>query len=573
MRHPHTLILLLIAALAWASIAASQQDNPVPTLTVPTLVPTLTPGANVDALTARSAVADIVASGEFRVGVLYNDPPYSELSQLGTLRGFDIELLRLIAETWDVDLALTQVTRQNALERLDNRMVDALASALVHYRSLDKRVEFTQTYLTGRQALMVRADSAYDHPHALVSSRIGYVIGTRAEEALRIWEGQLGIPLNSQSHLTLDKAFAALSKGEVEAVIGEEQDLLRVTRDYSDLVRFVDQPVVVEPHAFALRRQDANLRNLLNRTIQYLTVDGQLEVLFNEYFPGQEFPTDVVYLWENIGDAPLPQQYAGELRYPAQYAAARVLETGILRVGGLPEDRGAGSVSERRMSDLNRALMEEIADRWGVSVERIPSTAESVLDLLQQGAIDIAVGIQPNWRLAERVDFSTPYLLHGDRLMVPTNSRIQGFNDLRGQWIGILIGDETARERAQAWADSVNASVNFIQTPERSAGLTILDLDNADVIYANNLSLIPHLEASPNALRLTDRWYSRSHYALALRQNDIDFRLLLDYTIQELIIDGTLQRLSAPLLMSDEFPVFDIIPGEPAWSGISLSSS
>ena len=157
--------------------------------------------------------------------------------------------------------------------------------------------------------------------------------------------------------------------------------------------------------------------------------------------------------------------------------------------------------------------------------------------------------------------------------MVPTNSRIQGFNDLRGRWIGILIGDETARERAQAWADSVNASVNFIQTPERSAALTILDLDNADVIYANNLSLIPHLEASPNALRLTDRWYSRSHYALALRQNDIDFRLLLDYTIQELIIDGTLQRLSAPLLMSDEFPVFDIIPGEPAWSGISLSSS
>ena len=76
----------------------------------------------------------------------------------------------------------------------------------------------------------------------------------------------------------------------MEAVIGEEQDLLRVTRDYSDIVRFVDQPVIVEPHAFALRRQDANLRNLLNRTIQYLTVEGQLEVLFNEYFPGARIP-------------------------------------------------------------------------------------------------------------------------------------------------------------------------------------------------------------------------------------------------------------------------------------------
>ena len=157
MRHPLTLILLLIAALAWVSIAASQQDNPVPILTVPTLVPTLSSDAPVDALTARSAVADIVATGEFRVGVLFNEPPYSELSQLGALGGCDIELLRLIAETWDVELALTQVTRQNAIERLNNRMVDALASALVHYRSLDNRVEFTQTYLTGKQALMVKS--------------------------------------------------------------------------------------------------------------------------------------------------------------------------------------------------------------------------------------------------------------------------------------------------------------------------------------------------------------------------------------------------------------------------------
>ena len=107
--------------------------------------------------------------------------------------------------------------------------------------------------------------------------------------------------------------------------------------------------------------------------------------------------------------------------------------------------------------------------------------------------------------------------------MVPANSRIQGFNDLRGSWIGVLYGDEGARDRAQAWADSINASVNFIQTPEASAALTILEYDNADVVYANSLALIPHLEASPSALRLTDRWYSREYYGMAMQHNDIDF--------------------------------------------------
>ena len=85
-----------------------------------------------------------------------------------------------------------------------------------------------------------------------------------------------------------------------------------------------------------------------------------------------------------------------------------------------------------------------------------------------------------------------------------------------------------------------------------------------------NLALIAHLEASPSALRLTDRWYSRSYYAMALQNNDIDFRLLVDYTIQELIVDGTLQRLAAPLLLSDDFPAFEIVPGTANSCGYQL---
>ena len=174
-------------------------------------------------------MTDIIASGSFRVGVLYNDPPYSALNQQGVLEGFDIALLRLIAEVWDVELVLSQVTRQNALGKLNSRAVDAVASALVRYREVDELVEFSQTYLTGRQALMVRADSNYTTVQSLLGSRLGYVIGTRAEAALRIWEERLGFALNSQFYLTLDQAFGALSSGEIEAVIGEAQALLRVT--------------------------------------------------------------------------------------------------------------------------------------------------------------------------------------------------------------------------------------------------------------------------------------------------------------------------------------------------------
>ena len=156
--------------------------------------------------------------------------------------------------------------------------------------------------------------------------------------------------------------------------------------------------------------------------------------------------------------------------------------------------------------------------------------------------------------------------------MVPAHSQIRGFNDLRGRIIGVILGDEGARDRAQAWADSINASVRFFQTREGNAALHLLEFNNANAIYADSLLLVSHLQASPNALRLTDRWYSQSYYAFGLPYNDRDFRLLVDYTIQELVRDGTLRRLSGALILSDEMPDFEMIPGAASFAGINLSN-
>ncbi len=565
--------ILFFAFLGAALGGMAQDQAAVPTLSVPTLVPTAAPQAPTDALLTTSSVAEIAENGELRAGVLFNDPPYSELSTQGELRGFDVEVLRLMAETWGVDLKLVQVTRQNAIEQLEAGDVHVVASALVHYRELGDQVEFTQTYLTGGQMLMVRADSAYTSPFALVNKKLGFVLGTRAETALGHWEARFEAALDKAHFLTLDRAMAALSRGDVEAIIGEEQDLLQVSHEYSDAFRILEEPALIEPHALAVKRQDVSLRNLLNRTIQYLIDDGQLEVLFREYFPGQDFHDEISYLWENLGDQPHPGQYPAEIAYPASYAMPRILQTGILRVGGLIDDARPVAEREPKLVRLNRDLVEELARRWAVSVEWVAGGAGTAFSQLENGELDLVVGVVPDWRWAGTVDYAAPYLLHGDRLMVPANSRISGFNDLRGQWIGIMIDDETARDRAKAWADSINASVQFYQTRAAEAALNILEFDNADAIYANSLALIPHLEASPNALKLTDRWYSRSYYAFAVRYNDLDFRLLVEYTVQELIIDGTLRRLSAPLLLSDESLAYLVVPGASSFAGINLTGS
>jgi ABC-type amino acid transport substrate-binding protein len=131
--------------------------------------------------------------------------------------------------------------------------------------------------------------------------------------------------------------------------------------------------------------------------------------------------------------------------------------------------------------------------------------------------------------------------------------------------------DTGAQDRAQAWADSVNVRVRFYSTFEQDAARAMLQENNADVIYGDSLKLIQHLIANPNDLKLTDRWYSKNYVGFAVPRNDIDVRLLVDYTLQEMVADGSLQTLLAIVLPpNSEQPSFAVLPGSSTYFGLEL---
>ena len=564
------LFMLVCCVFAGLSISIAQDSDPIPTLVPPTLVPTVDAPLQ-DALLSESGIARIQRDSKVRVGILLNEAPFGELSVRMEIVGFDAELARLIADTWDVEVELIQVTRQNAIERLQRGDVDLLISAQEHRRELDSIVEFSQTYHIGRQVMIVRAEDSVTTLGNLIGRRVAVVIGTEAERTLNEWTQATGLSFEAQFYPNLDRAYVALVLGDVDGVIASEHRLLEVV-DQPDLIRILEEPLAHQSYAIAMNRQDVNLRNLVNRTLQYLTQEGTLETLHRDYFPSTDFPADALTLWENIGDdAPQPSQFPTDVIYPQQYTTPQVLSNGVVRVAGIQDGGADVTESQRRINIINRGLVEAMAQRWGVSVELVSSTPAQASQLVANGQADLAVGVVPNWEQVNLVDFTGEYLLFGDRLMVEDNGTISGFADLRGRWIGIMDTDEGAGDRATAWADSINASVRLYTTREQDASVTMLIENNADVIYGNSLKLLPHLENNVGVLTLTDRWYSRSYLAFAVPRNDLDFRLLVEYTLQELVKDGTLEALSQPLLLSEEFPQFDIWGGASDYLGLSLS--
>lgn len=566
-----TIILLLIVCSG-----LSAQDDPVPTLVPPTLVPVTDAGME-DALVSESAVARIQADGKVRVGILYNAAPFGLLNIRGEVSGFDADLTRSIAEAWGIEIEFVQVTRQTALDMLLSGQVDMLAAALVHSRLLDEEVEFSHTYYQGSQAVMVRGDDGASVLGHLADRRLGVVIGTSSQEAVEAWRSRAGVNVTVQTYFTLEQGMVALVNQEIDGLVGSRYRLREILQP--DVTKILDEPIAPEPYAIAMRRQDISLRNLVNRTLQVLAENGRLNEIYGANFPGSTYPSGLVPTWKNLGDeAPKPDQFGTEVPYPTQYVIPRLQDGQPLRIAGLRAVPDDAPESEKRLQALNQAVAERLAARWGVTTEFIPDSVDNALELVANGQADLALGVEPDWDWADRVDFSTPYFVHGDRLMVKTSTQIESFNELRGgRWVGIFASEPGSADRVNELAKSINTAVNiYTMIREQDVPFYILEDQNADVAFGDSLKLIPHVQAFPEEFRMTKRcpncdpWYSREYVALAMPRNDLDFRLLVEYTLQEMAQDGTLATLLQPVMLPDEIPTFDIWPGPSSYLGFNL---
>ena len=573
------LVALLVVLLGSTRLLTAEPPaQTAPTIIPPTLVPTAPP-ANIDALPSESGIAQIVREGKLRVGILYNEPPFGEFSVRGEEFGFDADIARSMAEAWGLEVEFVQVTRQTGIDMVVSNAIDLLIAAQPHLRALDSRVEFSQSYYPSYQAVLVRnGDGATELGH-MADRKIGVVMGTRAEMAVADWDSRVDYNFSVTRYMTLDQALGALNAQEIDGVVENVVRLEWAIRDTPEMFRIVNDPVMAEPYAIAMRRQDVNLRNLVNRTLQYLFQTGRLGELYQTHFEGASYPSDTFVLWANIGDeAPNPNAFPTDVPFPPQYVVPMLQSARAVRVAGLVDLPADAPESARRLDTVNRSLVNEMARRWNVTVQ--PVAGENAIDLVASGQADLALGVQPDWGSADRVDYSNYYLVHGLRMMKRADDEIGGLVDLRGQIIGLLNDSTELRtmitERAQAQRAIVDDFFSILR--EQDAAYTMLVDNNARVVIGDSLQLIPHIEANPDALELlTDAegnavWYSRSYIGIAVPRNDINFRLLVEYTMQEMARDGSLTTMLQPVILPQDAPRFDVWPGPSEYLGFSLAS-
>jgi len=239
---------------------------------------------------APDTIATIKSRGKLLAGVKFDTPPFGFLDKDNKPIGFDLDLVSKIAEKIGVPVEFVSVTSPTRIPMLVSGNVDLVAASMTHTRERDKTIDFSITYYTGGQGLMVPANSTITGVKDLDGKAVAVQQGTTLEKNI----AAVAPGAKISGFKDYNSAWLALVQGRVDALTGSLNILQGFAKDNKDY-KIVGDLFSVEPFGIGVRQGDSALRDAVNAAIQDLWTSGEYQKLYVKWF-GEE-PRVPIEVW------------------------------------------------------------------------------------------------------------------------------------------------------------------------------------------------------------------------------------------------------------------------------------
>ena len=188
--------------------------------------------------------------------------------------------------------------------------------------------------------------------------------------------------------------------------------------------------------------------------------------------------------------------------------------------------------------DICRGIVAKVENQIGtkVKVEYVPVTADGRFKALGDNKIDVLCGsTTKTLSRSELVDFTQLTFVTGASLMTLKDIKPDDSDGLDGKKIGVVKGTTTVVELKKLFRDtSTDAEVVLFNSSKE--GMDALRKKKIDALSSDQIILIGLAlkENDPMKFVIESDVFSFEPFALAVRRNDSDFRLVADRVISEL---------------------------------------
>lgn len=224
----------------------------------------------------------------------------------------------------------------------------------------------------------------------------------------------------------------------------------------------------------------------------------------------------------------------------------KVLERGKIVVGVKYDTKPFGYINEQQtLMGYDIDLAKYIAKSLLGSEDKVEFkqvTPSNRILALNSGQVDMIIATMTiTSQRSQVVDFSTPYYVAGQAILVPQSSKINTMADLNGKKVIIVFGS-TAEKNLRSIAPE--ALVSGYKT--YTSGYSALKQGRADAITSDDTILIG-FAINDHSVKLLPKRYSQEPYAVAFKKGKSSERLKskVDFIISEMANSGKLNQLKA----------------------------
>ena len=225
----------------------------------------------------KSLSDTITERDQIIIGVKSDSYPFGYKTSSGNYEGYDVEIGRIIAKNLLGDrnkVKFVPVTASDRMMKLYSNDVDILIATMSITPKRKEILDFSNSYYTAGQAILVKKGSKIRHLKDLSGKRVIIVFGSTSEQSLRSGVSNLGI----LGYKTYDDAYKALKNGRAEALVSDNAILLNYALK-DDSVELLPQLYTKEPYAIAFRKEKESqsmikyVNEILNKEARKGTLD------------------------------------------------------------------------------------------------------------------------------------------------------------------------------------------------------------------------------------------------------------------------------------------------------------
>ena len=231
------------------------------------------------AAASAGAAGDLatVVAGKLTMATNATFPPYEMTTDAGEIEGIDVDTAKAIAEKLGLELQIDDMDFDAALLSVQQGKADIVMAGVTVTDERKAVMDFSDSYATGIQSIIVPNDSDIASPDDLAGKKIGTQRGTTGYIYCSDDFGEDSV-VAYDNGLT---AVQALNNGQVDAVVIDNAPAKEYVAANPGL-KVLDTSYAEEDYAIGMAKGSA-LEDAVNKALEELKADGTLQSIVDKY--------------------------------------------------------------------------------------------------------------------------------------------------------------------------------------------------------------------------------------------------------------------------------------------------